>query len=488
MNEFPETYDPTIEESYRKQMRVDQQLCVVDILDTAGQEEYTSMREYYMKSGEAFILVYSVTSRQSFKEVSAFHAQVLRVRAAQNTRTPSMYLVANKADRAGDREISTREGFALARQLGCMFIEASAKDGRNVEQAFVALVRLLREQRRLDNFDERASVEQAIEEFRKTSRPPPSSRRSMSQRLSFSSLFSSRSGTSPSRPLSTVSLTTLQQAEIDQLLVQAARRDKDSTVKELLSMGANPNGTSEADGSALYAAVAAGHIDMVKLLLKHKASVNAVGLLDQSPLLAASIEGLTSLIELLLEKGANIEAQCEMYGTPLLGAAARGRVEAVRTLIARGANVRAAGGIYGNALQAVAWTGNIKIAQLLLDAGANPHARGEGDCTALQVASAAGQEEIVRLLLLKRANVHDSRGRFGSPLHAAHTNSHFDVIALLYEFGAREDEHEKVEITDVSEAWESDQRNASGGLADVRLVTRDAPQEDNDLRHVYPSR
>lgn len=455
------------------------------------------MREYYMKGGEAFILVYSVTSRQSFKEAATFYQQVMNVRGARAGGTPDassvsnapiIYLVGNKSDQSTEREVSTREGFGLARDLGCMFIEASAKERRNVEQAFVTLVRLLREQRRLNHFNERASIEQAIEEFRRTGPLPQKSRRSIPQRLSVSSFFSSRANASLSRDSSPTPLTALQQAKVDQLLVQAARRDKQSTVKELLALGAHPDGTSEADGSALYAAVAAGHLDMAKLLLKSKASVNAVGLSDQCPLLAASIEGYAPLIEFLLDKGANIEAKCEMYGTPLLGAVSRGRVEAVRTLIARRANVNATGGLYGNALQAVAWTGNMKIAELLLDAGANPHARGEGNCTALQVASAAGHYEIVRLLLLRRADVRDSRGRFGSPLHAAHTYSHFNVITLLHEFGAREDELEQMGTVTEAEEPGTEQHDDNGIVRDVETASPDVPQPQDGLHHVYPSR
>lgn len=50
------------------------------VLDTAGQEEYSAMREQYMRTGCAFLIVYSVTDRKSFDEVPKFHAQILRVK------------------------------------------------------------------------------------------------------------------------------------------------------------------------------------------------------------------------------------------------------------------------------------------------------------------------------------------------------------------------------------------------------------------------
>lgn len=56
-------------------------------------------------------------------------------------------LVGNKSDRVTEREVSTQEGHALARELGCEFVEASAKNCVNVERAFYDVVRILRRQR-----------------------------------------------------------------------------------------------------------------------------------------------------------------------------------------------------------------------------------------------------------------------------------------------------------------------------------------------------
>lgn len=56
-------------------------------------------------------------------------------------------LVGNKSDKVTEREVSSQEGLALARELGCEFVEASAKSCANVEKAFYDVVRLLRRQR-----------------------------------------------------------------------------------------------------------------------------------------------------------------------------------------------------------------------------------------------------------------------------------------------------------------------------------------------------
>ena len=50
------------------------------VLDTAGQEEFSAMREQYMRKGDGFLLVYSVTDQRSYDVVKYFHTQVLRVK------------------------------------------------------------------------------------------------------------------------------------------------------------------------------------------------------------------------------------------------------------------------------------------------------------------------------------------------------------------------------------------------------------------------
>jgi len=64
---FVEKYDPTIEDFYRKEIEVDGAPSVLEILDTAGTEQFSSMRDLYIKNGQGFIVVYSITSVQTFQ-------------------------------------------------------------------------------------------------------------------------------------------------------------------------------------------------------------------------------------------------------------------------------------------------------------------------------------------------------------------------------------------------------------------------------------
>jgi Ras-related protein R-Ras2 len=138
--------------------------CIV--LDTAGQEEFSAMREQYMRSGEGFLLVYSVADRSSFDELPRLHRQILRVKDRDEF---PMLMVANKADLQHQRmvyynticffshphthtlefrhvfhKVSSDEGHSLARQLKVPYLECSAKLRMNVDLAFHELVRLIR--------------------------------------------------------------------------------------------------------------------------------------------------------------------------------------------------------------------------------------------------------------------------------------------------------------------------------------------------------
>ncbi|KAF1979468.1 GTPase NRas precursor [Bimuria novae-zelandiae CBS 107.79] len=166
LNHFVETYDPTIEDSYRKQVQIDGQSCMLEVLDTAGQEEYIALRDQWIRDGEGFVLVYSISSRSSFARIQRFHNQIQRVKESSLSGSPTypgspltasplgstfgaapVMLVGNKCDRVTEREVSIQEGSALAKELGCEFVEASAKNCVNVEKAFFDVVRQLRKQR-----------------------------------------------------------------------------------------------------------------------------------------------------------------------------------------------------------------------------------------------------------------------------------------------------------------------------------------------------
>jgi len=140
-NHFITEYDPTIENSYRKQVNIDDETCMLDILDTAGQEEYSAMRDQYIRSGQGFVIVYSITSRASFENLTSFHDQILRVKDEDNF---PVVILGNKCDLEKDREIPTMEAKQFADSIGAPFYETSAKARINVDEGFYQLVREIR--------------------------------------------------------------------------------------------------------------------------------------------------------------------------------------------------------------------------------------------------------------------------------------------------------------------------------------------------------
>ncbi|XP_038835658.1 ras-related protein M-Ras isoform X1 [Salvelinus namaycush] len=139
---FVPDYDPTIEDSYLKHTEIDAQWAILDVLDTAGQEEFSAMREQYMRTGDGFLIVFSVTDKASFEHVDRFHQLILRVKDRESF---PMVLVANKVDLLHLRKIPSDQGREMASKHSIAYIETSAKDpAMNVDKAFHELVRVIR--------------------------------------------------------------------------------------------------------------------------------------------------------------------------------------------------------------------------------------------------------------------------------------------------------------------------------------------------------
>ncbi|XP_059195650.1 GTP-binding protein GEM isoform X1 [Centropristis striata] len=98
-------------------------------------------QEHYMQTGDAYLLLYSVTDRASFLRASELRITLRRFRPAQHT---PIILVGNKCDLVRRREVSVNEGRACAAVFDCKFIETSAAMQHNVWEAFHGMVRQLR--------------------------------------------------------------------------------------------------------------------------------------------------------------------------------------------------------------------------------------------------------------------------------------------------------------------------------------------------------
>ncbi|VDK84803.1 unnamed protein product [Dibothriocephalus latus] len=128
------------EDSYRKQVNIDGETCMLDILDTAGQENYSAMRDQYMRTGEGFLLVFAVNNAKSFEDIEQYREQIKRVKDADEV---PMVLIGNKVD-LQVRTVDAKNAQSVAREYGIPYVETSAKTRQGVEDAFFTLVREIR--------------------------------------------------------------------------------------------------------------------------------------------------------------------------------------------------------------------------------------------------------------------------------------------------------------------------------------------------------
>ena len=105
------------------------------IWDTAGQERYRSMTSSYFKGSKGVLIVYDITNHSSFESVDRWINE-FRMKSDENS---SIIIVGNKNDLEEERKVTKEEGEEKAKKFNLGFFETSAKDGKNVEEAFKCL-------------------------------------------------------------------------------------------------------------------------------------------------------------------------------------------------------------------------------------------------------------------------------------------------------------------------------------------------------------
>lgn len=136
-NQFVDSYDPTIENTFARSLKVNGQEYQLQIVDTAGHDEYSLFPEAYTLDIHGYVLVYSVNSNKSFEVVKVIHEKLLDM---VGTVQVPILLVGNKIDLHNDRVISTDAGKKLAQTWGAHFLECSAKHNVDVQQIFKEII------------------------------------------------------------------------------------------------------------------------------------------------------------------------------------------------------------------------------------------------------------------------------------------------------------------------------------------------------------
>ena len=132
---MPSAYDPTIEDRYKKEVKIENKTFNIEILDTAGEEDYQNMMDMWINFGEGFLLVFAINDKESFSLLRSKRERILKGKHGQKT---PMLLVGNKQD-LKDRQVKFEEAKQLADLWDIEYIETSAKTNYNCQEAFEKL-------------------------------------------------------------------------------------------------------------------------------------------------------------------------------------------------------------------------------------------------------------------------------------------------------------------------------------------------------------
>ena len=132
----PQEHDPTIEDRYKSNLNIEGTDYEVEILDTAGEEDYQNMMDMWISFGEGFLLVFAINDKESFNLLKGKRDRVLK--GKHGAKCPIL-LVGNKIDLENERQVTYSEAKAQADSWGIEYIETSAKTNFNCKEAFEKL-------------------------------------------------------------------------------------------------------------------------------------------------------------------------------------------------------------------------------------------------------------------------------------------------------------------------------------------------------------
>ncbi|KAH0556958.1 GTP-binding protein [Trichoglossum hirsutum] len=135
---FVESYYPTIENTFSRIIKYRGQDFATEIIDTAGQDEYSILNSKHFIGIHGYMLVYSIASKQSFEMVRIIRDKILNHLGAESV---PLIIVGNKSDlRPEQRQVSIEDGKRLADEFKCAWTEASARYDENVSKAFELMI------------------------------------------------------------------------------------------------------------------------------------------------------------------------------------------------------------------------------------------------------------------------------------------------------------------------------------------------------------
>ena len=139
-DKFLSEQEATIEEQFSKTLILENINCKLDILDTAGQDDYQSMIDTWINSVDGYILVYSIDNYESFEAIKVRYDRIIKNKKNKNF---SIIVVGNKSDLTNNRKVTTEEAENYCKELNVNFLECSALENINVKETFLSCAKNL---------------------------------------------------------------------------------------------------------------------------------------------------------------------------------------------------------------------------------------------------------------------------------------------------------------------------------------------------------
>ena len=137
-DKFPTEHDTTVEDQYKVNLTIEEINCELEILDTAGQDDYQTMMDTWIEFGNCYLIVYSIDDEESFNQVKFKYERICQIK---NNEQFSVLIVGNKCDLSdSERKVKTEEVENFCRSNGIEYLEASALKKVNVKEAFTQVV------------------------------------------------------------------------------------------------------------------------------------------------------------------------------------------------------------------------------------------------------------------------------------------------------------------------------------------------------------
>ena len=134
---IPDDIDTTLEDHYKFYPIIFEEKIQVEIIDTAGQEDYQNFFDTWVQSSEGFLLVFSLTDKNTFNVVKKKYNKIISIKG----KNIPVILIGNKKDLENEREVQFEEAKKYANEKNIEYIETSAITGEKCHEAFLEIVK-----------------------------------------------------------------------------------------------------------------------------------------------------------------------------------------------------------------------------------------------------------------------------------------------------------------------------------------------------------